>query len=79
MTKSKFINKIKNLLDIHIPKKKRKKEKVKKVLEKLHSRHKKLRKELKKANSKEKKQDLKESIAIIKKQIKKGENLMRYN
>lgn len=77
MSKSKFIDKIQSFLHKKVSDKKSKKEKIKILLDKLHVRHKKLKKELNQTTSKDKKQDLKESIAIIKKQIKKGELLLK--
>lgn len=77
MSKSNFIDKIQSFLHKKISDKKSKKEKIEILLDKLHSRYKKLKKELNHTKSKAKRHDIKESIAIVKKQIKKGKLLQK--
>ncbi len=76
MSRSKFIQKMKNLFDEKVKKKKNKKDAIRKLLKRLELRRKKLKRELKRTTNKEKRADIKESIGIIKKQIKKGQSLL---
>lgn len=76
MSKDSFIDGIVDMFNTKIDKKASKKENIKTLICKLEKRRAKLKKALKHVHSKEKRDDLKLSIAIIKKQIKKGKKLL---
>jgi uncharacterized protein (DUF2147 family) len=76
MGKRKFIEHIQDILGISKPEYDSKKAAIKELLQKLKSKQAELKLQLKVTKEDESKKDLKESIEILKKQIKKGENLL---
>lgn len=76
MGKRKFIEKIQDMFGFKNPDNSGKNEAIKELLKKLKVKKAELKLQLKVAKSNEDKKDLKESIEILKKQIKKGEALL---
>ena len=76
MGKSKFIAKMEEMFGLKKRKEASKKESIKKLLEKLKEREATIKSELKKCDNCREKAELKDSLHIIKKQIKKGEALL---
>jgi len=76
MSIKKFINSVKESLGLDEFEKSGKKKSIKRLLEKLKSRKKILDKEPKKKLDKKEKKELKEELAIITLQIKKGEKIL---
>lgn len=78
MGKAKFIDKIKNLFGMQIDEENEPNKKiVKELVEKLKEKKKALKEELSLCEEPIKKEHLKDSIKILKKQIKKGESLIK--
>lgn len=76
MGKRKFIEKIQDMFGFKKPDDSSKKEAIKELLKKLKTKQAELKLQLKVAKGSENKKDLKDSIEILKKQIKKGEALL---
>lgn len=76
MGKSKFIGKMEEMFGMKKEKDLSKKESIEKLLQKLKKREESLKKELKQCKDCREKSELKDSLQIIKKQIKKGEALL---
>lgn len=76
MGKSKFISIVSQELGSDVDDTKSKKKAIKKLIEKLKKRRENLKKEYKIVKEKELKEDIQNSLYIIKKQIKKGEKLL---
>lgn len=76
MGKSKFIAKVEALLGIKRDEELSKKEAIKNLLEKLKEKELSVKKELKKSKGSREEADLKDSLHVIKKQIKKAEELL---
>ena len=76
MGKQKFIEHIQDMLGIKKPKISSKKEAIKELLLKLRAKQKALKLQLKATKDKESIKELKDSLEILKKQIKKGEKLL---
>ncbi|DAB32910.1 MAG TPA: hypothetical protein CFH79_01335 [Sulfurospirillum sp. UBA11407] len=77
MGKAKFIDKIKTLFGYEIPEDKTNKTVVKELVEKLKIKRIDLKKELKSETDIIHREALKDSLKILKKQIKKGEDLLK--
>jgi ABC-type transporter Mla maintaining outer membrane lipid asymmetry ATPase subunit MlaF len=76
MGKSKFIKKIETLFGFDEPETDSKTEAIKELIRKLKDKRNEMKVRLQVTHSEKKKAELKESIAILKKQIKKGEKLL---
>lgn len=76
MSKSKFIRKIRKILGFKVDDDCSKKKAIKNLLGKLEAREKSFKKKLKKTKNKSDKEELKDNIAILQKQIKKGKRLL---
>lgn len=76
MGKSKFIKKIEMLFGFDEPEADSKTEAIKDLIRKLKDKRSEMKVKLQVTQSEKKKAELKESIAILKKQIKKGEKLL---
>lgn len=76
MGKRKFIEKIQDMFGFKKPDDSSKKEAIKELLKKLKAKQAELKLQLKVTKESEAKKDLKDSIEILKKQIKKGESLL---
>ena len=76
MGKQKFIERIQDILGIKKPESSSKKEAIKELLLKLRAKKAELKLQLKVTKDKESIKELKDSMEILKKQIKKGEKLL---
>lgn len=76
MGKAKFISKVKSLLGIESSEHEKKKEEIRSLLEKLHERKKILKEELIDESKVDERENIKDSLKIINKQIKKGKDFL---
>jgi DNA-binding transcriptional regulator GbsR (MarR family) len=74
---NKFINRVKELLELDEFEKAGKKKSVKRLLEKLRARERELNEALSKKHRKKEAKELKEELSIVTVQIKKGEKILK--